>query len=204
MSLYPRPSQVLRRFYTGLAEERAALGRELGSAAADQLLQRLIVAWLLQSAGLLDNDPAYLLRRHHALGAERFAREFWPRCWTHGFAKAWGERTPDDQRVMGALPYLGERLCYVELAPTPIDPSHLSRLLPWFNQWRWTLYEAQDERAIDPAVLGVFVERGLEQRRWGAYYTAPDVSAYLARSTLLPALLQSAGLATWPPGMLNL
>jgi hypothetical protein len=83
----------------------------------------------------------------------------------------------------------------------PLPPSWLrvpdaavKRLSAFFDRYRWRLDDevpaAADE--ITPDVLGRLCERHARRRQTGTYYTADDVSEYIARSTVVPFLLDAA------------
>jgi hypothetical protein len=65
-----------------------------------------------------------------------------------------------------------------------------SSVVDFLCSFRWQRDErcAADEGYLTPAVLGALVEQG-SASELAAYYTSRDVSDYIARSTLIPALL---------------
>jgi hypothetical protein len=66
-------------------------------------------------------------------------------------------------------------------------------LFDFFAAYHWQL----DERpvgaanAITPDILGAVFEQYINQKEFGAYYTEPDVTGYIARATILPALFDA-------------
>lgn len=54
------------------------------------------------------------------------------------------------------------------------------------------LYDGTAPPGATPDSLAVFFERSLERKPSGAYYTQADVAGYIARATLIPALIERA------------
>ncbi|WP_428114640.1 Eco57I restriction-modification methylase domain-containing protein [Candidatus Poriferisodalis sp.] len=76
-----------------------------------------------------------------------------------------------------------------------IPDKAFQSLFDFFDDWRWHLDErpmgASNE--INPDILGFIFEQYINfteagQKENGAYYTKPDVTGYMASSTILPAL----------------
>ncbi|MBK9713370.1 MAG: hypothetical protein IPO81_19000 [Kouleothrix sp.] len=51
------------------------------------------------------------------------------------------------------------------------------------------------DREIDPDVLGYIFEKYINQKQMGAYYTKEDITGYICRSTIIPALFDKANLS---------
>jgi hypothetical protein len=71
----------------------------------------------------------------------------------------------------------------------------VARLFAFFDAYRWRLDGrpggAADE--ITPGILGHILEKFVNQQQMGTYYTGEDVTGYIARGTILPALLDAVG-----------
>ena len=103
----------------------------------------------------------------------------------------------DDFYYRTLLPLLHSR---PGLAPHPLEltcPSlripdeAFERLFAFFGEYAWAPDEGspRDRDALTPDVLGRVFEQHADRQRTGTYYTAPDVTGYIARGTLLPFLL---------------
>lgn len=81
-----------------------------------------------------------------------------------------------------------------------IEDRAFDRLFAFFDRWQWRLEErpSGDGRAIGPDVLGGVFEKQTRQKQTGAYYTGEDVTGYIARSAILPFLLDRAGVDLRP------
>ena len=76
-----------------------------------------------------------------------------------------------------------------------IKDEAFESLFDFFDAWRWHLDEnpTGDPNEINPDILGFIFEQYINfteagQKDKGAYYTKPDVTGYMAASTILPAL----------------
>jgi hypothetical protein len=159
------------------------------------MLNRLLFTYFLQQKGFLDGDPYYLthqLQQARTLGEDRFYRLFLLPLFHMGFG------TPAHQRAtpLGTIPYLGATL----FAPHPeelrpgvhIADDSFSALFTFFDTYHWRLDEAPpaSEQELSPTVLGYIFEQQINQQQMGAYYTRADVTDYIARYTLIPALFE--------------
>ena len=67
-------------------------------------------------------------------------------------------------------------------------------MFDFFDAYRWHLDERplrQDDE-INPDVLGYIFEKYINQKQMGAYYTKEDITGYIARNTIIPALFDMA------------
>ncbi|HUG91652.1 MAG TPA: DNA methyltransferase [Planctomycetaceae bacterium] len=69
------------------------------------------------------------------------------------------------------------------------------RLLDFARDWQWRLTDGPPARAteVTPGVLGLILERHVNQRQTGSYYTRADVTHYIAQAAIIPALLDAFG-----------
>ena len=206
--------RVTRRFYDRFQQEHQAfLGQISGIAAegdrtwyASLTLNRLMFVYFIQKKGFLDHDPDYL--RH---GMERvrrakgpghfldFYRAFLLRLFHDGLSKPPADRPGDVAALLGTVPYLNGGLFDVH----PLEQANpgiaipddaFAALFDFFDAYRWHLDErplrADDE--INPDVLGHIFEKHVNQKQMGAYYTKEDITEYIGKNTVLPALLDLA------------
>jgi hypothetical protein len=75
-----------------------------------------------------------------------------------------------------------------------VPDGAVERLVTFFDryEWDWDEVSPRAEDALTPEILGHTFEQHADREQMGAYYTAPDVTAYIARGTLLPFLLEAA------------
>ena len=185
---------------------------------ASVLLNRVMFSYFIQRKGFLDSDRNYLrsrltmVREHY--GPNQFFA-FYKRFLVPLFHVGLGSppelRTgidPEVQQIIGEVPYVNGGIFEpheLEVAyDIEIKDDAFESLFDFFDAWRWHLDEsptgATDE--INPDILGFIFEQYINftdagQKENGAYYTKPDVTGYMAASTILPAVadrLVAAGL----------
>lgn len=183
---------------------------------ASVLLNRLMFIYFIQKKGFLDSSQNYLrvrlgiVREHY--GADQFYA-FYKQFLLPLFHEGLGSSDPryadpEIESIIGSVPYVNGGIFEPhELEQTydiQISDEAFETLFDFFDAWRWHLDETPsgDPREINPDILGYifehyinFTEKG--QKEKGAYYTKPDVTGYMAASTILPALAArfvSAGL----------
>ena len=174
---------------------------------ASVLLNRLMFTYFIQQKGFLDGDRGYLrnrldkVREHY--GADKFYvfyRQFLLTLFHEGLGRLNPDYADSDiKAIIGNVPYVNGGIFYPhdleKIYDIQIKDEAFESLFNFFDQWRWHLDEnptgAPNE--INPDILGFifeqyinFTEKG--QKEKGAYYTKPDVTGYMAASTILPAL----------------
>ena len=174
---------------------------------ASVLLNRLMFIYFIQQKGFLDNNQDYLrsrlgmVRAHY--GANRFYA-FYKQFLLPLFHEGLGSPHPsyedaDIQAIIGTVPYVNGGIFEPhELEKTydiHITDEAFASLFDFFDDWRWHLDEnpTGEPNEINPDILGFIFEQyinftGAGQKDKGAYYTKPDVTGYMAASTILPAL----------------
>ncbi|MGA9773557.1 MAG: hypothetical protein WBV94_31290 [Blastocatellia bacterium] len=136
---------------------------------ASILLIRLIFVYFVQSKGLFDGDINYL--RSELAESKRAGR--------NGFYFRLGEIFSrfdmEDQH--------GEMV--------QIPDAAFERVFDFFDQYGWRLEDdsPRDDTEITPYVLGHILEQHINQKQMGAYYTKDDITEYIAKNTIIPALL---------------
>jgi len=73
-----------------------------------------------------------------------------------------------------------------------IPDTAFSSLFEFFDEWDWHLDERPlaSGKEINPDVLGYIFEKFVNQKQMGAYYTKEDITEYIAKNTIIPALFE--------------
>ncbi|HEU5010998.1 MAG TPA: DNA methyltransferase [Roseiflexaceae bacterium] len=180
-------ARTARRFFRQFVHERDAFVAALASVPEEQrgsigaaLLNRLIVLWFMQERGFLDNNSHYL---PHALA--RSSGNFFQQILLPLLCGA--------TAAQPLMRLLDEVLPPLNLTSVVIPDKAFERLFAFLGQYRWQLHEQslQASNVLTPHILGYLLERQLDQKQHGAYYTDDDVSAYIAANTLIPWLLDA-------------
>ena len=208
--------KVTRSFYREFEKRHKSFAEAIsgiGHAAdrswyASLTLNRLMFCYFVQNKGFLDGDPGYLRSRLTKAidreGPDTFFKSFLLPMFHHGLGDrrhAYGDG--DTAAMVGSVPFVNGGIFERHRLETDYDPdipdSAFLDLFDFFDGWRWHLDERPSEAAneINPDVLGYIFEQYINQKDYGAYYTKPDVTGYMATSAILPALadrLVAAGL----------
>ena len=185
---------------------------------ASVLLNRIMFIYFIQHKGFLDRDRSYLrsrlaMVRQHC-GADQFFafyKQFLVPLFHVGLGSPRDSRSgidPAIERIIGDVPYVNGGIFEPhELEQTydiDIADEAFESLFDFFDAWRWHLDESPtgETDEINPDILGFIFEQYINftdagQKENGAYYTKPDVTGYMAASTILPAVadrLVAAGL----------
>jgi len=210
--------QVTKKFYSEFERQRSAFQQFLRGIPIESeqrwyvsvMLNRLMFIYFIQAKGFLNKNPDYLRERlawsQAQLGADRYYAEFLRVLFFQGFALEPGQRSAEVHQKLGTIPYLNGGL----FLPHPIEErygeaitipdSAFEQLFAFFGGWRWHLSErpGSSDREIDPDVLGYIFEKYINQKQMGAYYTRDDITGYICRNTIIPALFDKAGLSLAP------
>ena len=176
---------------------------------ASVLLNRLMFIYFIQKKRFLADDENYLRSRlamvHERCGADQFYafyKRFLLPLFHTGLGKPQQQRTYDDagiEEIIGTVPYVNGGI----FEPHDLEKTHdiqikdeaFEALFGFFDDWRWHLDEnpTGEPNEINPDILGFIFEQYINfteagQKEKGAYYTKPDVTGYMAASTILPAL----------------
>lgn len=203
--------KVTKKFYGEFEKQRnafAAFIEGIPAESEDQrwytavVIDRLMFLWFLQEKRFLDNQPQYLQQRlqDHLAGGhtQSFYKRFLSPLFFKGFAQ---ERTPETaatiQAEFGNVPYLnGGLFAQHELEERygealDIADSAFQKLFAFFDEWEWHLDERplKSGKEINPDVLGYIFEKFVNQKQMGAYYTKEDITEYIGKNTIIPALL---------------
>jgi hypothetical protein len=203
--------KVTKKFYAEFKKQRDAfeqfiqgipkLNDDLHWYAA-VLIDRLMFIWFLQEKQFLDGKKCYLQERLTAHGGKEQARSFYKSflcpLFFRGFAQ---ERTDANRQQLaeefGAVPYLNGGLFSEHELETPygdaldVADAALEKLFRFFDDWEWHLDDRplKNDREINPDVLGYIFEKFVNQKQMGAYYTKEDITEYISKNTVIPALL---------------
>ena len=203
--------KVTKSFYREFQQHHKNFANEVEGIATEKnqrwyasvLLNRLMFIYFIQQKGFLDNNQHYLryrlgmVREHY--GADQFYT-FYKQFLLPLFHEGLGSPNPsydnaDIQSIIGTVPYVNGGIFEPhDLEKTydiQIKDEAFESLFDFFDAWRWHLDEnptgAPNE--INPDILGFIFEQYINQKETGAYYTKPDVTGYMAASTILPALI---------------
>lgn len=202
--------RVTKRFYERFKTEQLAFLKFLQGIPDEDMqrwyvsitLNRLMFVYFIQWKGFLDGDQKYLRNRldrtRQQLGEDRFYHDFLCPLFFDGFAKI--ERTPQTRALLGNVPYLNGGIFQRHQLEErfgqaiQIPDKAFERLFDFFDGYNWHLDERplRDDKEINPDVLGFIFEKYINQKQMGAYYTKEDITGYISKYTILPALFERA------------
>ena len=196
---------VTKKFYNDISQQREALSLAItGLEGEDRdlyasiLLDRLIFLYFIQQKGFLDDDREYLSHRLQQVreqhGPDRFF-DFYRDFLVPLFHQALGSSRPEytDNRIrelIGNVPYVNGGL-FSEISlekcnDIAVPDAAFEKVFAVFDSYRWHLDERStgDSNEINPEVLGYILEQYINQKEQGAYYTADDITGYMAGLTI--------------------
>jgi hypothetical protein len=202
---------VTKRFYRRFELERAAfLDRLAGPTDRDRretlasiLLGRLMFLYFLQKGGLLGGDRD-ILRRALNRSGERAGDNFYAEFLCPLFFNGAGNPSltgPDALVLSGSSGPLFWRGLFHSAWPgasagerARIPNAAFARIFDFFDEHQWRLDDGPltAENQINPSILGYVFEKRANREHLGAYYTKEDVTRYICRNTIIPALLDAA------------
>jgi hypothetical protein len=175
---------------------------------ASVLLNRLMFVWFMQKKGFLANQSFDYLReqllKSEQRGPNRFFGEFLNALFFEAFAKPEADRSPQARALTGQIPYLnGGLFLHHKLE---LDANHAPRvgttltvadaafkgIFDLFASFTWHLDDTPggDADEINPDVLGYIFEKYINQKAFGAYYTRPEITGYLAERSIHKLILE--------------
>jgi len=175
---------------------------------ASVILNRLMFVWFLQKKGFLNQaDYDYLSHQFAASqrrGNNRFFGEFLSALFFEAFAKPVGDRVDAVRQLTGDIPYLnGGLFLHHKLELDDNAQPRLGRTLniadaafagvfKLFASYTWHLDDTPggDSDEINPDVLGYIFEKYINQKAFGAYYTRPEITSYLADRSIHALVLE--------------
>ena len=175
---------------------------------ASVILNRLMFVWFLQKKFFLDDGDAEYLQKKLAAskqrGKNRFFGDFLNALFFEAFAKPADERSAAAKTLTGKVPYLNGGLFLhhkLELdehqqprlgITLKIPDSAFEGIFALFGKYTWHLDDTPggDADEINPDVLGYIFEKYINQKAFGAYYTRPEITAYLADRSIHALILE--------------
>ncbi len=168
---------------------------------ASVILNRLMFVYFLQKKGFIDggdvNYLAHKLAQSEQRGPDRFYSEFLTALFFEGFAIPAAQRGSATGTLIGEIPYLNGGL----FLPHRIEEDYAGRItipnqafhnvLTLFKDYTWNLNDTPggEVNEMDPDVLGYIFEKYINQKDFGAYYTPPEITTYLAERTIHKLIL---------------
>ena len=203
--------KVTKKFYAEFKKQRDAFEQFLDGIPklsddlhwyAAVLIDRLMFIWFLQEKQFLDGQKRYLQDRLAAHRAGTPPRSFYKAFLCPLFFRGFAEERTDDNRAQiaaqfGQVPYLnGGLFSHHELEERygetlDVADAAMEKLFAFFDAWEWHLDDRplKNDREINPDVLGYIFEKFVNQKQMGAYYTKEDITEYIGKNTIIPALL---------------
>ena len=208
--------KTTKKFFVRYSEQHAKLLEQIEGIADDRdrrwyasvILNRLMFVWFMQKKFFIDNrNEHYLLTKFAESirrGPDRFFGEFLNALFFEAFAKPEVDRSPEARRLTGSVPYLnGGLFLHHKLE---LDADHQTRLgttlripdaafkgvFDVFAAFTWHLDDTPggDADEINPDVLGYIFEKYINQKAFGAYYTRPEITGYLAERSIHQLILE--------------
>lgn len=176
----------LHRVYLALVEAIEGIEEaEVCSRYASLLIYRLLFLYFLQHLGLLADDPRYLQHRLRSFQEQQKDGAGFYREVLHPLFTA---STRQFRRSIVDL--FSSREIEQSYPAIAIADESFARIFALFDDYHWQTDDrtGQHDREITPEILGALFERKMHPKEMGAYYTPCEVTAYIARNTLLPAL----------------
>ena len=179
---------------------------------ASVLLNRLMFVWFLQKKGFLHDQNGlqsfdYLreqLQKSEQRGPNRFFGEFLNALFFEAFAKPEADRSQAAIALTGKIPYLNGGLFLhhkleLDVGHTPrvgttltVADAAFQGIFELFASFTWHLDDTPggDADEINPDVLGYIFEKYINQKAFGAYYTRPEITGYLAERSIHKLILE--------------
>ena len=208
--------KTTKRFFASYSEQHARLLDQIEGIAderdrrwyASVILNRLMFVWFMQKKFFLDGgNTDYLqtkLAESRQRGVDRFFGEFLNALFFEAFAKPEVDRSVLARQLTGSVPYLnGGLFLHHKLE---LDANHQPRVgttlripdaafqgvFSVFAAFTWHLDDTPGGNAdeINPDVLGYIFEKYINQKAFGAYYTRPEITGYLAERSIHQLILE--------------
>jgi hypothetical protein len=175
------------------------------------MLNRLMFIYFIQKKGLLHNgdpdafngDREYLQHRLENIQKKSddpyaFYRDFLRPLFHRGLNER--ARTSELRQIIGEVPYLNGGIfdvhsLEVKYPDVQISNEAFEKLFAFFETFKtWHLDDRpmRKDNEINPDVLGYIFEKYINQKQMGAYYTKEDITGYISKNTIIPALFEKA------------
>jgi hypothetical protein len=194
--------RVTKRFYEDFQKQHAAFLGEVEGIRDERekrwyvsvLLNRLMFIYFLQRKSFVDGDVEYLrhkLAETQREGADLYYERFLKVLFFEGFAVPEDERSAEAKKRLGRIRYLNGGLFLkhrieLENPDIRVPDRAFESLFALFERYTWNLDDTPRGKAdeINPDVLGYIFEKYINQKHFGAYYTRPELTAYLCEETI--------------------
>ncbi len=127
-----------------------------------------------------------------------FYQRFLRPLFFQGFATRPAERPQEVNELLGDVRYLNgglflEHPIEEEHPDLDVDDAVVEGILGVFGSFTWHLDDTPGGKSdeINPDVLGYILEKYVNQKAFGAYYTPPEITAYICDSTIDRFLVDS-------------
>jgi hypothetical protein len=213
--------RVTKRFYEDFKKEHERFLEYISGIDDDRdrhwytsvLLNRLMFIYFLQRKRFIDNGNLdYLeikLAEYREKESDLYYSEFLNLLFFEGFAKPDEERSEDAKKILGKIVYLSGGLFLLHpiekrWPAIKIPNVAFENLLSLFSRYSWNLDDTPGgkDNEISPHVLGYIFEKYINQKSFGAYYTRPEITDYLCRSTIHKLILEKIN-STAIPGVMK-
>ena len=165
---------------------------------ASLLLNRLMFIWFLQKKGFVGNQDAdYLQTKYDEIagkGNGDYYRDFLQPLFFEGLAKPEEKRSSAVNRQIGEVPYMNGGLFTHSAVERnndiSVDNKALGEFLGLLGKYQWHLDDTPGgaDNTINPKVLGYIFEKQINDKKFGAYYTRPEITGYLCERTIHQAI----------------
>src|SRR6266487_820451 len=169
---------------------------------ASLMLTRLIFLYFLQHKNFLDNDPNYLSNHLKIFqnGGDttdlNFYHDFLLRVLFNGLSNL--NHSSDLCAITGNIPFLNIDLFkenQIESNNSFIQISNeaFEGILTFFDTYYWQLDDqsSPSDNVITPDIFVYILEKHINRKQMGAYYTQGDITEYIAKSTIIPFLFNA-------------
>ena len=169
------------------------------------MLNRLMFIYFIQRKQFLNSDINYL-KTKLAESREKFGddnyytfyRYFLRRLFHDGLDNKM-PRGKELDLLFGKIPYLNggifsEHELEGKYPEINIKDKAFEKLFVFFDQYDWHLDDRplENDKEINPDVLGYIFEKFINQKDMGAYYTKEDITEYISKNTIIPFLFDKA------------
>ena len=166
------------------------------------MLTRLMFLYFLQHKNFLDNDPNYLsnhLKIYQNSGDTtglNFYHDFLLSVLFKGLSNP--NHSSGFSAIAGNVPFLNIDLfkenqvesnnSFIQIANEAFEG-----IFTFFDTYYWQLDDQSSpgDNVITPEIFVYIFERHINQKQMGAFYTQGDISAYIAKSTIIPFLFNA-------------
>jgi hypothetical protein len=169
---------------------------------ASLLLTRLMVLYFLQHKHFLDNDPHYLshhLKLFQHCGDSKglnFYQDFLLGILFKGLSNP--NYSSHASAIAGYIPFLNIDLFnehQIESNSNSIQISNkaFEDIFTFFDMYSWQLDNQASpcQNVVTPEIFVYLFERRINQKEMGAFYTQKDITAYIAKNTIIPFLFNA-------------